>query len=79
VESQYVNADESMLLPKSRTLEKLPSTGAKVSSSLFRRMTNSRQLDVRGVGRVNDRTLGHERQEDLEQSKVHVGALASNQ
>jgi len=77
-----------MLLPKSRTLEKLPSTGVKVSSNnnnstLFRRMINSRQLNVRGVGRVNHRTLGHENQqqqkEDVEQSKVEAGALVSNQ
>jgi hypothetical protein len=68
-----------MLLPKSRTLEKLPSTGAKVSSSLFRRMINARQLNVRGVGRINHRTLGHEDQEGAEQTKVGAGALVSNQ
>ena len=68
-----------MLLPKSRTLEKLPSTGVKRSSRLFGRMTNSRQLNVRGVGRVKDWTLGHESHEDVEQSKVEVGALVSNQ
>jgi hypothetical protein len=78
MESQHVNVDESMLLPKSRTLEKLPSTGVKVSGSLFGRMTDSRQLNVRGVGRVNDWAPGHESHGDVEQSKVEVGALVSN-